>query len=123
MERQFYSVYNAIKYSSETHGDFFAVKNLLNTANNEVVGIEKALYCHGIIQSRDLNKYCFVPGGHATANDHPDILIFMDFYLVEESTLEIIRKVSTYPEPNFGLNNFLILCDAAYAKSHGWVDE
>ena len=122
MERQFYSVYNAIGYNSEEHGDFFAVKNLLNTTNKEIIDIEKALYCHGLIQSSDLNLYCFVPGSHATTKE-PDIICFTDFYLVNKETLEIICKINTIPEPNNGLNDFLILCETSYAKEHGWIDE
>jgi len=122
MERKFYSVYTAIRYSSEEHGDFFAVKNLLDTANNETFNIEKALYCHGLIQLRDLNQYCFVPGDH-TYTENPNIIVFLDFYLVIKSTLEIIGKIKTYPDPNIGLNDFLILCEIDYAKKHGWVDE
>jgi len=121
MERKYYSVYNAIGYSSEKHGDFFAVKNLLDAVKNEILDIEKALYCHGIIQSGELNQYCFVPGGHAIIKEN--IICFIDFYLVDKNTLEIIRKVKTYPEPNFGLNDFLILCETAYANEHGWIDE
>ena len=121
MERQFYSIYNAIGYNSEENGDFFAVKNLLNTASKETLNIEEALYSHGVIQSGDIGQYCFVPGGHATT-ENPNIIVFMDFYLVDKDSLQIIKKVKTYPDPNIGLNNFLILCETDYAKSHGWID-
>jgi len=120
MERKYYSIYNAIQYDSEEHGKFFAVKNLLNTENNEILKIERVLYCHGIIQSRDLNKYCFVPGDRAEIG-MPNIICFIDFYLVDLDTLEIAGKVKTYPEPNIGLNNFLILSETDYAWERGWI--
>ena len=121
MERQFYSVYNAIQYSSEELGDFFAVKNLINTANNEIIYIERVLYDYGLIQSQDIDRYCFVPGSSAIVQS-PNILCFTDFYLTDKRTLEIIGKVITYPAPNNGLNDFIILCDTDYAKTHGWLD-
>ena len=121
MERQFYSIYNAIGYDSEIHGDFFAVKNLLNMATKEIMAIEKVLYCHGLIHSSDLKQYCFVPGGHAQT-EKPNLIVFVDFYLVNKDSLELVRKVKTYPDPNIGLNDFLILCETDYAKAHGWID-
>ena len=122
MERKYYSVYNAIMYKSQQHGDFFAAKNLLDAVNNEIIYIEKVLYRHGIIQSGELDRYCFVPGSHGIIKQ-PNIICFMDFYLVDKESLEIVRQVKTYPEPNIGLNDFLILCEMDYAKSHGWIDE
>ena len=122
MEQIYYSIYNAIQYNSENLGDFFAVKNLLNTENKEIDEIEKILYRHGIIQSEDINLYCYVPGSRAMTA-MPNIICFTDFYLVDKNSLEIVRKVNTYPEPNTGLNNLLILCDVDYAKSHDWIDE
>jgi hypothetical protein len=123
MERKLYSVYSAIQYSSKELGDFFAVKNLvdLHTEDKEIIGIEQVLYRHHILQSSDLNQYCFVPGDSATVE--PNIICFTDFYLVYISSLEIVGKIKTYPEPNTGLNNFLILCDIPYAREHGWLNE
>ena len=121
MERKFYSVYNAIQYSSAELGDFFAVKNLMDTANKEIIEIERTLYAHGIIQSKDVGRYCFVPGDCVKIQE-PNIYCFTDFYLVDKNALKIIGKIKTYPEPNIGLNDFLILCDEEYAKTHGWLD-
>jgi len=117
-----YSIYNAIQYSSEELGDFFAVKNLLNTQTKEIDEIEKILYRHGVIKLNDVKKYCYVPGDYAMVQE-PNIICFTDFYITDIETLEIIGKVKTYPEPNTGLNNFMILCDTDYAKPRGWLAE
>jgi len=67
--------------------------------------MEKALYCHGIIQSKDLNQYCFVPGGCATT-EYPSIICFMDLHLVDKVTSQITHKIKIYPSSSIGLNNF-----------------
>ena len=120
MEQRYYSIYNAIHYDSEELGEFFAVKNLLNTENREIFEIERVLYSHGTIQSKDLNKYCFVPGDRAEIGI-PNIICFIDFYLVDLDTLEITGKIKIYPESNIGLNNFLTLCETDYAHERGWI--
>ncbi|MCL2079198.1 MAG: hypothetical protein FWH17_05050 [Oscillospiraceae bacterium] len=120
MERKLYSIYNATQYTSMELGDFFAVKNLINTADKEINEIELILNLHEIIQTEDLGRYCFVPGD-CTKIQEPNIYCITDFYLVDKNTLEIAGKIDV-ASTNTVPNDLLILCDEEYAKSHGWLD-
>ncbi|MDR2590331.1 MAG: hypothetical protein LBC71_05035 [Oscillospiraceae bacterium] len=113
-----YSIYSSVKYVSDEYDDFFAVKNLMNTVNQEVIDIESIFSMHSIIQQQDIGKYCYVPGDLAEIQS--GIVCYTDFYYVDINTLDILGKISTHPKTD-SEDKYMILCDVKYAKEHGWM--
>ena len=125
MDKKLYSVYGAYQHSSKILNRFYTVKNLLklDTENKDEVDIEEVLHNHGIIRSEDLNKHCYMPGRHIALEDHPDIIVLVNFYLFERDTLEIAGDLKICSKISSEDFDFLIFCDRKYADEHGWIDK
>ena len=121
MKGEIFSIYNSKEYISEELGNFFAVKNLMNPKTMEIIGFEDVLLRQDFIQLEDIGKYCYVPGSYAMVME-PNIICYTDFYLVDNISLEIIRKISAYRTNNDEVEGFMILCDTKYASEHRWME-